>query len=163
MTDGLVPVRYRSRVTQRMEIVAYAREHGIKPASRHFGLARRTVRSWLRRWNAEGEIGLVPHYPRQRRRRLAPETIELIRIARTTHKWGAPRTRAWLEHVHNLKVNVRTIQRVFCDMGMPVLEKVLRQGARPGKASAKARQSDPGRIDAEVVKLASAEVFSTVG
>jgi transposase len=130
MTEN-VPLQYRVRVTQRMEVVAYAREHGIKPAGRHFGLARRTVRTWVRRWKTAGVEGLVPRYPRQRKRRLAETTIELIRIARLEYRWGAPRTRLWLERDHALKVNARTIQRVFCDLGVPVLARLAGQPPVP--------------------------------
>jgi hypothetical protein len=63
--------------------------------------------------DAGGEAGLVPKYPRQTKRRVPTMTIELIRVARTEHQWGAPRTRVWLERVHRLRVNARTIQRVF--------------------------------------------------
>jgi transposase len=129
MTALNVPLQYQVRVNQRMTVVAYATEHGIKPAGRHFGLARRTVRTWVRRWKANGVVGLVPQYPRQRKRRLAAETIELIRIARFEHGWGAPRTRVWLERDHALKVNARTIQRVFRDIGMPVLARPAGQPA----------------------------------
>ena len=55
-----ITARHRLRVKQRRRIVDYAVEHGIKPASRHFGLARRTVRTWVRRWRAGGDEGLVP-------------------------------------------------------------------------------------------------------
>jgi transposase len=65
MSECSIPARYRLRVKQRLVIVAFAREHGIKPASRHFSFARRTVRTWLRRWTADGEVGLVPKYPRR--------------------------------------------------------------------------------------------------
>jgi transposase len=123
MAESEVPSRYHAQVKRRMTIVSYASEHGIKPASRHFGLARRTIRTWLRRWQAGGSRGLVPLYPHQRPRRVPPETIELIRIARTQHRWGAQRTRAWLERDHKLVVHARTIQRVFRDIGIPVLAK----------------------------------------
>jgi transposase len=121
MNDLCVPGQYRARVEQRMAVVEFASVHGIKPAGRHFGLARRTVRTWLRRWKVSGLMGLVPQYPRQRKRRLPATTIELIRIARFEYRWGAPRTRLWLEREHALKVNPRTIQRVFRDLGMPLL------------------------------------------
>jgi transposase len=77
MADFVVPTQYRLRVERRMAIVAYTREHGIKPASRHFGLARRTIRTWLRRWQADGPLGLVPHYPQHRkpRSKAAPVTF----------------------------------------------------------------------------------------
>jgi transposase-like protein len=57
MTDRIA-VRHRLRVKQRRRIVEYAKEHGIKLASRHFGLARRTVRTWVRRWKVVGQFEL---------------------------------------------------------------------------------------------------------
>ena len=41
-----IPTRYRLRVKQRLAVVEYVRQHGIKPASRQFGPARPTVREW---------------------------------------------------------------------------------------------------------------------
>lgn len=43
-TTQEIPTRYRLRVKQRLAVVEYAREYGIKPASRQFGLTRVTVR-----------------------------------------------------------------------------------------------------------------------
>jgi transposase len=140
MTDVCVPPQYQGRVDQRMAVVIYATEHGIKPAGRHFRLARRTVRTWVRRWKAEGVLGLVPQYPRHRKRRLAAQTIELIRLARLEYAWGAPRTRNWLERDHGLKVNARTIQRVFRDIGLPVL-------AKPAGRPSPIAQGDPAHPD----------------
>jgi len=34
----------------RLQMVRYAREHGIKAAARHFGCQRKTIRKWARRW-----------------------------------------------------------------------------------------------------------------
>lgn len=45
-----IPPDYGLRVKQRQRVLAYARVHGIKPASRHFGLSRATVHEWIRRW-----------------------------------------------------------------------------------------------------------------
>ena len=42
----------------RHQVVAHARAHGIKPAARHFGCQRNTVRKWLRRFQALGHAGL---------------------------------------------------------------------------------------------------------
>jgi transposase InsO family protein len=159
MSECSIPARYRLRVKQRLAIVAFARDHGIKPASRHFGFARRTVRTWLRRWKADGEAGLVPKYPRQRKRRLAATTIDLIRVARTVHQWGAPRTRVWLERVHSMRVNARTIQRVFCDIGLPVLTKTPRRRPRQMKLFEKEHPGDSVQVDVKVIKLAKEKVF----
>lgn len=86
-----IPKRYQLRVKQRRRVVQYAELHGLRPASRHFGLARRTVRTWCRRWKAEGETGLMPRYPARRKRRMLDATIALIRTARVEHRWGATR------------------------------------------------------------------------
>jgi transposase len=81
-----IAARHRLRVKQRRRIVEYAREHGIKPAGRLFGLDRRTIRAWLRRWKVSGDEGLVPRYPARRKRRVPDTTRELIRIARVDHR-----------------------------------------------------------------------------
>jgi transposase InsO family protein len=159
MSECSIPAQYRLRVKQRLAIVGFAREHGIKPASRHFGFARRTVRTWLRRWKASGEAGLVPTYPRQKKRRLPATTIELIRVARTTHQWGAPRTRVWLERVHGLRVNARTIQRVFRDIGIPILTKTPRRRPRQMTLFEKDQPGDSVQVDVKVIKLANEKVF----
>ena len=46
MKASAIPSRYRLRVKQRLAIVEYAVKHGIKPASRRFGLERKTIRRW---------------------------------------------------------------------------------------------------------------------
>src|SRR4051794_5340268 len=122
MRERIAP-RYRLRVKQRRRVVEYATEHGIKPAARHFGLDRRTVRRWVRRWRAGGEVGLVPRYPAKRKRRRPDTTRELIRLARVEHRYGAARTQVWLKRVHQIHANTGTIQRVFREGGVPVLTK----------------------------------------
>ena len=159
MSDGVIPARFRLRVKQRLTVVTFARDTGIKTASRHFGLARRTVRTWLRRWKAEGEAGLIPKYPPKRKRRLPATTIELIRVARVEHQWGAPRTRVWLQRVHALHVNARTIQRVFRDIGIPILAKTPRRRPRQMKLFEKEHPGDSIQVDVKVVKLLKEKVF----
>jgi transposase InsO family protein len=159
MTDSGVPAQYRLRVKQQMVAVRYAEEHGIKPAARHCGVARRTVRTWLRRWKAGGEAGLVPRYPSRRPRRLPGTTIELIRIARVELEFGAPRTRVWLHRVHQLHVNARTIQRVFRDLGRPRLTKRPRRRPRQMKLFEKEQPGESVQVDVKVVTVAKEKVF----
>jgi len=79
-----IPTKYRLRVKQRLAVVTFAAEYGVKPTSRHFGLNRDTVRQWRERWLRGGVEGLVPRYPpRRRRRKLDERTIALIKQART--------------------------------------------------------------------------------
>lgn len=42
----------------RKALVDYAKQHGIKPAMRHFNCSRNTIRKWLRRFDTEGSAGL---------------------------------------------------------------------------------------------------------
>ena len=75
-----IPSRYQLRVKQRQRVVEFADEHGFRAAARHFGLARRTVRTWSRRWAADRNLGLVPRYPARRRRRVSDGIVELVCI-----------------------------------------------------------------------------------
>jgi transposase-like protein len=75
----------------RKALVDYAKQHGIKPAMRHFGCSRNTIRKWLRRFEEEGQTGLKG-LPRGRRPK-APKA----RVVETssTHQpaayhWPAP-------------------------------------------------------------------------
>ena len=111
MTNLEIPSQYRVRVKQRLRVLVYAKEHGLKPAARHFALSRTTVRDWRDRRDAQGPAGLLPSYPK--RRRLAPELIPLVKQARLEHRFGAHRTRIWLQRVHGISIATQTIQRLF--------------------------------------------------
>ena len=159
MADS-IPARYQLRVKQRRQVVEYAEDHGLRPASRHFGLARRTVRTWYRRWKAEGDRGLLPRYPTKRRRRVSDQIVDLARVARLEHGSGATRTRIWLERVHHIRANAKTIQRVFCDLGVPVLTKTPRR--RQPKQLTLFPKDAPGdsiQVDVKVIKLKREKVF----
>jgi transposase len=141
-----VAIRCRLRVKQRERVVAFAAAEGVKPASRHFGLDRRTVRTWLRRWKAGGIAGL-PRYPARRKRRVPPTVVALIAQARQEFRWGAPRTHVWLKRTHGLQVNTGTIQRIIRDIGIPVLTKTPKRRSQVEVASSRdnsALTAEPG-------------------
>jgi hypothetical protein len=96
-----IPIPCPSETTP---VLAYAEEHGLKPAARHFALSRTTVRQWRDRRDAQGPAGLLPQYPKRRRRRVAPELIPLVKQARLEHRFGADRTRIWLQRVHGISI-----------------------------------------------------------
>jgi transposase InsO family protein len=158
MSDS-IPVRYQLRVKQRRRVVQYAETYGLRAASRHFGLARRTVRVWFRRWKTLGEVGLVPRYPARRKRRLSDATFELIRTARVEHRWGAARAQVWLERVHKVRVNTKTIQRVFGEIGIPLLTKTRVRKPRQLTLFEKEAPGDSVQVDVKVVKLKRVKVF----
>jgi transposase len=70
--------RYRMRVRERLSVLEYAAEHGIRATARRFGLNRKTLRTWRDRHRAAGLEGLVPRYPQRRPRRISPEVVDLI-------------------------------------------------------------------------------------
>jgi transposase len=47
------------QVAIRQKIVRYAQQYGNKPAARHYGCDVRTVRTWERRFIAQGSGGLI--------------------------------------------------------------------------------------------------------
>src|SRR5689334_9526225 len=104
MSDVVIPPQYRSRVKQRLKVLAYVEDHGVKPAARHFALSRVTVRQWRDRHRPEGVRGLVPRYPTRRRRRIAADVIPLVTEARLEHRFGADRTQIWLQRVHGISL-----------------------------------------------------------
>jgi transposase InsO family protein len=158
MSDS-IPTRYQLRVKQRRRVVEYAETHGLRAASRHLGLARRTVRVWFRRWKSEGQMGLVPRYPQRRKRRVADTIVELARTARVEYRWGASRTQVWLARVHKLRVNTKTIHRVFREIGVPVLTRTRPRKPRQLKLFEKDAPGDSIQVDVKVIKLKREKVF----
>ncbi len=113
-----IPTPGRWKVQARLAVLAYAAEHGIRPASTRFGLDRKTVRAWRGRWQAGGAKGPVPRYPLRRARRIRPEVVQLIAHARCELRFGAVRTRIWLHRVHQIRVAAATAQRICRDLGL---------------------------------------------
>jgi transposase InsO family protein len=153
MADLTIPPHYRVRVKQRLKVLAYAEEHGLKPAARHFALSRTTVREWRDRRDAQGPAGLLPRYPKRRRRRVAPEIIPLVKQARVEHRLGADRTRIWLQRVHGISIAAQTIQRLFRDLGLHRLP--IRRKRRPKQMRLfeKDQPGDSVQVDVKFVRV----------
>ena len=93
MVDRSISRQYRWKVKSRLAVLEYAALHGLKPAATRLGLDRKTIREWRSRARDGGPPGLVPRYPRRRRRRIPAEVVELIAHARRELHYGACRTR----------------------------------------------------------------------
>jgi transposase len=113
LSDVKVRPQYRWRVRQRLMVLHFARLHGPTAAARRCGVSARTIRRWRVRWRQDAVQGLVPRYPRRRGRRITPRVIELIGQARRDLAYGAQRTQLWLRRVHEVRMAVGTIQRIF--------------------------------------------------
>ena len=150
---------YRIRVRYRLLVLEYARSHGLAAAGRHYGLSSRTVRRWRVRWRALGLAGLVPRYPRRRQRRVRPEVVELIRHARQELAYGAARTRLWLFRVHQIRLAMGTIQRVFGELGLPRLRRTRKRAPRQLKLFEKAEPGESVQVDVKYVKIADRWAF----
>jgi transposase len=142
MKASAIPSRYRLRVKQRLAIVEYAVKHGIKPASRRFGLERKTIRRWRDAWRTGGIWGWVPRYPKERATRLAEDLVQLISHARKDLQSGAPGRGAGCG-VHKRQVPLATIQRTFKRLGMPRLPQAGASGGGevPGPVRSEIEQS----------------------
>ncbi|HZT76592.1 MAG TPA: helix-turn-helix domain-containing protein, partial [Vicinamibacterales bacterium] len=153
MSDVVIPTHYRVRVKQRLRVLAYAEEHGLKPAARHFALSRTTVREWRDRRDAHGVAGLFPRYPKRRRRRVAPELIPLVKQARLEHRFGADRTRIWLQRVHGVSIAAQTIQRLFRDLGLNRLPSRRKRRPKQMRLFAKDQPGDSVQVDVKFVRV----------
>ncbi len=151
--------QYRLRVRYRLLVLENATLHGPTAAARRYGVCPRTVCRWRRRWRAEGLAGLTPRYPRQRPSRLRPEVLGHIHHARETLHYGAARTRLWLLRVHQVRLAMGTIQRVFRALGLPYLRRTRKRAPRQLKLFEKAEpgESVPGGV--KFVRIAGRWAF----
>jgi transposase InsO family protein len=159
--EELIAPRYRLKVKQRLAIVRWAMEHGIKPAGARFGLDRKTIREWRDRYRAQGLGGLIPTYPERRKSRLPAEVVVLIEHARRELQYGAARTRIWLRRVHQKNVPMATIARTFVRLGLPYLPRGRKRTPRPRqlKLFEKPNPGDSVQMDVKVVKLAGRKAY----
>jgi transposase InsO family protein len=111
------------------------------------------------RWRQDALQGLVPRYPRRRGRRITPRVVELIGQARRELEYGAHRTQLWLRRVHDVRVAVGTIQRVFRDIGLPRLRRTRKRVPRQMTLFEKAEPGETVQVDVKFVKIAGRWAF----
>jgi transposase len=110
-------VSKEKQFTIRKSIVHEALERGIKPVARRFNMSRNTVRTWIRRFQAEGNDGLMD-------RRNGPKTIphktsdniegQIVATRKKVPCYGAKR----LKYFFRLEASVGAIQRIIRDHGL---------------------------------------------
>ena len=85
--------------------------------------------------------------------------VELIGQARRDLAYGAQRTQLWLRRVHDVRVAVGTIQRIFRDLGLPRLRRTRKRVPRQMKLFEKAEPGESVQIDVKFVKIAGRWAF----
>jgi len=101
----------------RLELVLYAKEHGIKPTARDFNTTPRTVRKWLQRYKLEGFNALEDkskapfHIPHKTSKKIEDKIIELKKSLTT---WGADR----LVRDFNLPCSGKVASRIYKENGL---------------------------------------------
>lgn len=159
LTTLKIAKRYHHTVKSRLAIVHYATDHGIKGAARRFGLDRKTIRAWGRRWQAAGLAGLVPRYPPIWARRIAESTVALIEQARRDLIYGVVRTRIGLERVHRIRIVAATIRRICQRLGYPSLRRKPSRRPRQLTLFSRERPGDCVQVDVKEVKVAGTKYF----
>jgi transposase InsO family protein len=73
--------------------------------------------------------------------------------------YGAPRTQLWLRRVHEVRVAVGTIQRIFRDIGLARLRRTPKRVPRQMKLFEKAEPGESVQVDVKFVKIAGHWAF----
>jgi len=84
----------------RLEIVRFAREHGLSEAALEFKTTRKTVRKWQDRYEEDHTKGLIDRSraPHKVWNKMSPEEEKRIETLRDRHKkWGPKRLKAYYE------------------------------------------------------------------
>ena len=115
----MCPVPYYNLMRQsndpnylRLQMARFAQQHGVKPAAHAFASTPKTVRKWLRRYQAQGYAGLrelsrAPHHPRLR---ISPaQRRRAIELKRQLPSWGAAR----LKRDYQLSLSEKALRRIW--------------------------------------------------
>ena len=101
----------------RLQMVQFAQQHGIKPAAQKFSSTPKTVRKWLRRWQAHGYAGLqeLSRAPHQPLRRITPaQRRRALQLKRQLPSWGAAR----LKRDFQLALSDKALRRIWHQEGL---------------------------------------------
>lgn len=120
----LIELKDREERCRLSWIVAYRERPDAGAVCRRFGISRPTLRKWLRRYEAEGEVGLRAlsrrphHFPAQKVDEALQAAILDLRRAR---RLGAKRLRNELQRLHGVRLSAATVHKVLVQHGLSVL------------------------------------------
>ncbi len=151
---------HRCRVQQRLAAVEYADEHGLSAAGRKFGLDRKTVREWRKRYAQQGVAGLAPRYPAERARKLVDPVLQAaIDHARVNLSYGATKTQLWLWRAHRLRISQHRIRYLVRSLELPGLRKQRKPPPRQLHLVERETPGDCVQIDVKFVRVRGRHYF----
>ena len=100
-------------VTLREQMVRYARQHSISAAARLFDTTRKTVRKWLRRYDAGEPLTDRSRRPKSCPARTAPALEEKVVELRKKTRYGPHRLSDWLWRKEKVRLSVWTIRHIL--------------------------------------------------
>ena len=130
----LIELKDREERRRLSWIVAYRERPDSGAVCRRFGVSRPTLRKWLRRYEAEGEVGLRAlsrrphHFPAQKVDEALQAAILDLRRAR---RLGAKRLRNELHRLHGVRLSAATVHKVLVRHGLSVLPTRKRSRHKP--------------------------------
>lgn len=135
--------------TGRLRMVLRHIEDGIPKAhvAAEFRVSRPTVATWVARYLAAGEAGLVdrPSIPRRSQQRTPAVVVKLIESLRRERKWSARRI-----HHHLLglghQLHLRTVGRWLHRLGISRLRDLTPAGENARRTPARIRAAWPGHM-----------------
>jgi len=101
----------------RLRLVLFAKEHGVKPAARAFGLTPKIVRKWVRRWQPGSKQGLADQSraPKHPARRITPaQRQQALDLKRRFPSFGAVR----LKREFQLTLSEKALRRLWREEGL---------------------------------------------
>jgi len=101
----------------RYQMVVYAKEHGVKPTARLYSTEPKTVRKWLKRFNAGGYQALadIPSKP-HRSPNVTPKALtqRIIKLKAEYKRVGAEQ----IKILENLTTSAKTMRKIWRDNGI---------------------------------------------
>lgn len=136
-------------------VKTYERTRNAGLTCRRCGVSRPTLRKWWRRFQSEGEAGLLDRSRRPRRspaRKVGQAEAERITSLRRSRKLGIKRLRNELYRLDGLHLALDTIHKVLCRHGLNRLKRPKLNRKTGGKRYARPIPGD--RVQMDVCKIA---------
>lgn len=109
--------QFKDKRLYRLEVVRFAKEHGIKPAARQFHTTPKTVRKWLNRHVPNSLDGLsdLSKAPKNPKMHISDEQrSQVIHLKRMLPSFGAER----IKQLYQLSISEKSIRKIWKKEGL---------------------------------------------